>query len=318
MYREPVHRTILAIDIERFGRFEWTDPMRVRVRARLRRLVDGALADAMIDPTQVHGGDTGDGMLILVDGVVPTTRTLHPLVATLAKGLAEDNGDASAAERLRLRLAVHAGTVVPDGHGYTGEAVTHTARLLNAQVGRMVLDAVPDAEIVLLASEAVYASVVRHAYQGIDPGGYQPVWIAEKETATRAWVHLPGLAVQPRLDRLHSPRPPLAHSPPARLMAQELPRDLRTFVGREEELARICAAGHAVDRTSATVIAAIDGMGGVGKSALAVHAAHPRDRTRDREQDHRGDRAPASRPGAPGRRPAAGSGGVLAGGPHHL
>lgn len=58
---------------------------------------------------------------------------------------------------------------------------------------------------------------------------------------------------------------------------RELPEDVRAFVGREEELARL----EALARTSAVsescetaVLSAIDGMGGVGKSALAVHAAH--------------------------------------------
>lgn len=51
-----------------------------------------------------------------------------------------------------------------------------------------------------------------------------------------------------------------------------LPRDIRTFTGREADLAKLMAAAQG---TGAVVgIYAIDGMAGVGKSAFAVHAAH--------------------------------------------
>ncbi|MFI6094846.1 tetratricopeptide repeat protein [Lentzea sp. NPDC051213] len=52
-----------------------------------------------------------------------------------------------------------------------------------------------------------------------------------------------------------------------------LPHDVLDFTGRDEELARLL--GSVGDPSGSTmVIAAIDGMAGVGKTALAVHAAH--------------------------------------------
>lgn len=57
----------------------------------------------------------------------------------------------------------------------------------------------------------------------------------------------------------------------------QLPRDLATFTGRREELARlIAAATQHHDRSGATtvVISAVEGMAGVGKTQLAIHAAH--------------------------------------------
>jgi tetratricopeptide (TPR) repeat protein/transcriptional regulator with XRE-family HTH domain len=51
-----------------------------------------------------------------------------------------------------------------------------------------------------------------------------------------------------------------------------LPHDIRSFTGREAELAKLQAA---VEGAAGVVgIYAIDGMAGVGKSAFAVHAAH--------------------------------------------
>ncbi|WP_258951390.1 AfsR/SARP family transcriptional regulator [Lentzea californiensis] len=51
-----------------------------------------------------------------------------------------------------------------------------------------------------------------------------------------------------------------------------LPHDVEDFTGRDDELLRLFDATASV--SSSTVIVAIDGMAGVGKTALAVHTAH--------------------------------------------
>jgi tetratricopeptide (TPR) repeat protein/transcriptional regulator with XRE-family HTH domain len=53
---------------------------------------------------------------------------------------------------------------------------------------------------------------------------------------------------------------------------QTLPRDIGSFTGREPELARLLADVTADDGPAG--IHAIDGMAGIGKTTLAVHAAH--------------------------------------------
>jgi tetratricopeptide (TPR) repeat protein/transcriptional regulator with XRE-family HTH domain len=57
---------------------------------------------------------------------------------------------------------------------------------------------------------------------------------------------------------------------PMRMTPRQLPADVGTFVGRTRELAMLGEMGAA----ATVVITAIDGMAGVGKTALAVHAAH--------------------------------------------
>ena len=53
-----------------------------------------------------------------------------------------------------------------------------------------------------------------------------------------------------------------------------LPRDIALFTGRELEIASILAAVSGAGASGVVDICAIDGMAGVGKTALAVHAAH--------------------------------------------
>jgi hypothetical protein len=143
--------------------------------------------------------DTGDGLWLLIQPQVSTARLLHPLAMSLARGLSDDNQRAPAAERMRLRVVVHAGELLPDPHGHTGASLNHAARLLDAEATRAVLASSPTADAVLVVSDIVHEGVVRHGYEGIDPDGWQPVQVHVKETSTRAWVHVPGLAAQPHL-----------------------------------------------------------------------------------------------------------------------
>src|SRR5262249_41222010 len=52
----------------------------------------------------------------------------------------------------------------------------------------------------------------------------------------------------------------------------QLPAAARYFTGRQEELARLLQP--APDATRAVVVSAVDGMAGIGKTALVVLAAH--------------------------------------------
>jgi len=270
----PVRRGILALDIEGFGQPSRTDPQRAQLRSRLHALLDHALEAAEIPLAHVAArSDLGDGILVLFDPAVSAATLLHPLLSHLAAQLAADNQPAASPARLRLRVAVHEGHVLADQHGYTGEDLNHTFRLLDAHATRTVLAGSPSAASVLVVSDAVYQGIVQHRYAGVDPAGWQPIRIHAKETRTRAWARLPGLARQPDLPAVLA-APPVG--PATVPIPRELPAPPAAFTGRTGELQQLArlldvpagAAGGPV------VISAIDGMGGIGKSALAIQAAH--------------------------------------------
>ncbi|MEU8080023.1 BTAD domain-containing putative transcriptional regulator [Catellatospora citrea] len=83
----------------------------------------------------------------------------------------------------------------------------------------------------------------------------------------------PGEELREAYDRLlhQRTRPGRAESPAALPRLAQLPPDLPAFSGRDELLADARAA---VARPGGPRLLAIDGMPGVGKSALAVHLAH--------------------------------------------
>ncbi|MEV0391094.1 tetratricopeptide repeat protein [Nonomuraea sp. NPDC050643] len=75
-----------------------------------------------------------------------------------------------------------------------------------------------------------------------------------------------------RNDPVRTPDPAPQHHPaPA---PRQLPADLPTFVGRADVLDTLLALADDELATSTVMVGVIDGMAGIGKTALAVHAAH--------------------------------------------
>ncbi|WP_030863177.1 AfsR/SARP family transcriptional regulator [Streptomyces sp. NRRL S-37] len=102
---------------------------------------------------------------------------------------------------------------------------------------------------------------------GVEPGA--PL----KDLHRRILTADPSLLPGPAPADGPSPRPDPVEYPAAR--PAQLPADLPAFVGRQAELERIRALLPEDGSPPATlVISAIGGMGGIGKSALAVHWAH--------------------------------------------
>jgi tetratricopeptide (TPR) repeat protein len=71
-----------------------------------------------------------------------------------------------------------------------------------------------------------------------------------------------------------SPEP--VAGPPAGATPAQLPPDTADFTGREEQVARLCGllGAQTTGPPGAVVISAVAGMGGIGKTTLAVHVAH--------------------------------------------
>jgi hypothetical protein len=187
---QPEHRSILGVDIEGFGRLGRTDPIRVQIRRQLSQLLVGAFLRAGVETQRYHMTDTGDGFLITVGSEVPKSRLLEPFIPWLADRLEAANRRVSRAERIRLRVVLHAGEVLRDPQPNIGQAVILASRLLDAEELRACL-AATSAPLVLIVSDWIYQEVVRHRYATVDPSGYRPVRVRAKETNTLAWVYVP-------------------------------------------------------------------------------------------------------------------------------
>lgn len=194
----PLHRSIIAVDIERSTGPDRTNPIREELRHEAYRMLAAAMrtagiADGHCDPLV----DRGDGVLALIHPVdeVPKTKLLNPLVPALATLLADRNASLAHAERrrreLRLRAVIHAGEIHCDSKGYFGEALDVAFRLLDAPRVKCCLRqaATP---LVLVVSEDIYWSIVRHEYEGIAGSAFEPlVRVTVAGRRRQGWVHVP-------------------------------------------------------------------------------------------------------------------------------
>ncbi len=271
MAEHPEHRSILVLDIEGYGHIDRTDLIRLRLHRRLDRLCTRLLRRAGGRPDQYRRQDTGDGFLVSIQAQVAKTRLLAA-ISWLATELARDNQERTTAEQLRLRVALHAGEVFRDPDPLHGEAIIFACRLLDTDLLRACLRAT-SRPLALIVSHTIHDAIIRHHFPHLDPAAYHPVIARTKEARRRAWVHVPGDSAAPVRAGVIASTAALVHGEGP--IPQDLPPDLSIFTGRDEQLGRLRALlGQASQLSSAAVTVVLYGPPGVGKSALAIRAAH--------------------------------------------
>ena len=298
-----VHRAIMVVDVERFGDPVRTNLDQLAVREALYRALPQAFAEGGIGWDSCMSEDRGDGALILVPPEVPKTLLITGLPGMLAAAVSRHNAGRAVPKQMRLRVALHAGEVYRDAHGVAGAAVNHVFRLAEAPELRSALAASPGV-LALIVSDWFFSEVVRHD-PAAEPGSYRQVQVIVKETVATGWIRVldpgatpvrgndvarhGGAAIAAGDSRrlaghgltggtvlgLLGSRPVIADSGVGgrRIIPAQLPHDVLGFTGREPELAGLASLAAGQDG-AAVVITAIDGVAGIGKTALAVHFAH--------------------------------------------
>ena len=185
--RLAVHRAIVVVDVEGFGDQRRTNPHQVAVRDGLYRAMQDAFGSAGIPWDNCDHEDRGDGVFVLVPAEVPKALLAESLPPALVTALRAHNDGHPGPERIRLRMALHAGEVHYDQHGVTAVAVNLAFRLLDADPLKAALTS-SSGVLAVIVSSWFFEEVVRHG--GAAPG-YRPVEVAVKETTTTGWICLP-------------------------------------------------------------------------------------------------------------------------------
>jgi hypothetical protein len=179
---------ILAVDIE-------DSTMRTNTaKAGLRHVMYALLEEALIisgvkEDHRDSFVDRGDGILVLIHPVdeVPKTLLLNTVVPTLETLLCQHEEEFPD-QRLRLRAVVHAGEVHYDGRGCFGESLDVAFRLLNATEVKQRFRQTR-APMLLVVSDDIHQTVVRHGYAGIDEQEFVPAAFVNVGGTTRlGWV----------------------------------------------------------------------------------------------------------------------------------
>ncbi|MGH9551559.1 MAG: hypothetical protein ACRD3W_19390, partial [Terriglobales bacterium] len=188
MLQPAVHRAILIVDVENFGDPARTNTHQLAIRDTVYKVLRQSFARARIGWADCVAEDRGDGVLVLVPPTVPKSRLASSLPIQLIKMLARHNAACAPQLRIRLRVALHAGEVHPDAHGYAGTSINRAFRLVEASASRTALRH-SSGVIALIVSDWFYDEVVRH-HPAAEPSCFRKVHVVMKETRMTAWVRV--------------------------------------------------------------------------------------------------------------------------------
>ncbi|MBB5858146.1 ATP-binding protein [Amycolatopsis umgeniensis] len=267
-------------DVEGFGERRRTEPHQRAVRDGLYEVMKAAFTAAKTVWQDCYREDRGDAVFLLVPGEVDKAAFIEAILPMVVTRLRVHNDTHPEAQRIRLRIALHAGEVGYDEHGVTSSSLTLAFRLCDAPPLKAALASSPGL-LAVIASDWLFDDVVRHT-PGAAPASWRPVPVEVKEIATTGWITLPdhpypagGLDPAPPDTRTeHAGRPRSG-----RVVPRQLPGSVRDFTGRADHLAALDALippdpGQHDGRPQSVVITAVDGAGGMGKTTLALHWAH--------------------------------------------
>ncbi len=235
---DPVHRLILAVDVE--GSTQRLNPDKGELRRIMYALLDRALRATGIGYKHLEPlNDRGDGVLILIrpHDDVPKTLPLRLLIPKLAALLVEHNATVDRPNlRLRLRVVFHAGEIHNDGWGFFGEDLDVAFRLLDAPGVKKALRNAPTSPLALVVSEEIHSAIVRQGY--VDGGPYeQSVSVRVAERRLRGWVNIPVPAAAERALPAWPPQDAVARRVPGHRPAAAAVRgggSRRPFPGQRE------------------------------------------------------------------------------------
>ena len=187
----PLPRVILV------AAFQATAACSDWVKAQLRRDTYALFDQALLDSGNTN--DLRDRYVDRVDGPMalihltdrfPKTWLLTRFAPRLRELLVERNS--SQRHSLRLRIAIHVGDVACDDTGWFGDEI-EIANLLLASPALTTRLQQTSSPVVLVVSEQIHRSVIRHGDPGIDARAFAPLIKLEVEgLECRGWVHVPG------------------------------------------------------------------------------------------------------------------------------
>jgi class 3 adenylate cyclase len=180
-----MHHSILVVDMTGYGKLN--NRGQLQARAILDKSMNAAIRTIGLAQAGLAINHRGDGVLVVVPPTISKADLLEPLLPRLARTIHAANAD-PAVDRIRLRVAVHAGELIQDATGWFGTDLNLACRLVDAEAAYARLRASSESDVVLIVSDVIYQGVIRHGYHGLDPADYQRVRVRVKEVDAIGWL----------------------------------------------------------------------------------------------------------------------------------
>ncbi len=181
------YRLVLAVDVEKYSARDAREQL--RAQTDLRNILSLAAQNVGLDQSLWYEQVSGDGELAVLPEGVDVSLVVGDFTRQLETVLGEFNQRRVGGTRLRLRVALHHGTLTPGPFGPAGDAPIVVSRLLNARPLRRVLADHEERDVALIVSSTLYQDVVRTGFCSLDPDDFQPVRVNAKGVLYHGFVH---------------------------------------------------------------------------------------------------------------------------------
>jgi hypothetical protein len=212
----PEYRVVLTADIEDYS--QRTDAQQGAVQTALALLIDEAAEAAELRRQKWDVQVGGDSVSAVLPVGTDLSRLMDEFVRELDAGLGGYNRRRTgpAWTRLRIRLAVHAGPLRPDGAtGWAGQHAVLPFRLRDSEPVRVALLEIPAADIALVISADVYRDYVTQGPGMPRPRDFRTITTMVKEKSFTGHLLVPGADLHhiEVLDKFDIPVPETSAAP---------------------------------------------------------------------------------------------------------
>jgi hypothetical protein len=177
---ELVYRLVVAVDIESYSKLNTLE--QYEVQGDLGDLLDKAATRAELDRETWYREIRGDGELSVLPADTDVAWVVARLTWELERELGERKAHGVRRPPLRLRVAMHYGTLAQGRFGPVGQAPIVVSRLLDARIARSALAQSTQRDLVLIVSASLYHDIVETGFYGLDATRFSPVRVTVKGT----------------------------------------------------------------------------------------------------------------------------------------
>lgn len=163
-----IYRYLAAVDIAGFSSMHALAQM--RMQEDLSRVLDTAASRVGLDRALWQVQERGDGELAVLPPGTDGPRLIADYPRELADALTEVNGERR--RRLRIRLAMHHGTLIQGRFGPVGQGPIVVSRLLDSAELRKYLAQREELDLVLIVSASLHKDVIETRLRQLDPAQF--------------------------------------------------------------------------------------------------------------------------------------------------
>ncbi len=179
------YRYLTAVDIEGFSFLHALDQM--QMQDDLGQVLDIAATRVGLDRALWQVQDRGDGELAILPPDTDGLRLIADYPRELGDALNKVNSQRL--NRLRIRLAIHHGTLVQGRFGPVGQGPIVVSRLLDSDELRKYLAQRTELNLVLIVSASLHDDVIETRLRHLDPAQFARTDILVKGKSYPAYIH---------------------------------------------------------------------------------------------------------------------------------